>query len=63
MTTITLTLPQALDAQLTEAAQRQRASKTAVLLAALREYLARQAAEPVGQSAPPPETELAREYL
>ncbi len=51
MTTLTLKLPKALDAQLTETAKRRRASKTAVLLEALREYMARQP------------TELSREYF
>lgn len=46
MTTLTLKLPEALDQQLTEAAKRRRASKSAILQQALREHLARHAAEP-----------------
>jgi len=63
MTTLTLKLPKPLDAQLTEAAKRRRASKTALLLEALREYLARQAAEPISKSSTRQETELTREYF
>jgi hypothetical protein len=63
MTTLTLKLPESLDAQLTEAVERQRASKTALLLEALREYLARQAAEPASESSTSQEPELTREYF
>lgn len=63
MTTLTLKLPESLDAQLTEVAERQRASKTALLLEALREYLARQAAEPASGAVAQQEPELTREYF
>jgi hypothetical protein len=54
MTTLTLNLPESLDTQLTEVAERQRASKTALLLEALREYLARQTTEAhLAQDTPP----------
>jgi Ribbon-helix-helix protein, copG family len=53
MITLTLNLPPSLDAQLTEAARRRQASKTALLLEALREYLARQAVDAhLAQDAP-----------
>lgn len=42
MTTLTLKLSKALDAQLTTTAKLRRASKTAIARAALQEYLARQ---------------------
>lgn len=42
MTTLTLKLSKALDEQLTTAAKRRRASKTAIARKALEEYLARQ---------------------
>jgi len=63
MTTLTLKLPKALDAQLTEAAKRRRASKTAILQEALREYLARRVDEPSGEAATRQEPELTREYF
>lgn len=63
MTTLTLKLPESLDAQLTEVAERRRASKTALLLEALREYLARQADEPTSATAAQQEPELTREYF
>ena len=43
MTTLTLKLPKALDEQLTTAAKRRRASKTALARKALEDYLAKQA--------------------
>jgi hypothetical protein len=46
MTTLTLRLPKALAAELAAVAKRRRASQTAILQEALREHLARQAAEP-----------------
>ena len=63
MTTLTLKLSKALDQQLTAAAKRRRASKTAILQQALREHLARQPAEPTNGSSGQPEPELTREYF
>ncbi len=51
MTTLTLKLPKALYLKLAATAKRRRASKTAILLEALREYFARR------------EPELTREYF